>query len=86
MDGRCKNCKWWTGKPDDDKLVSLGMKVCTSPHVINGPGVRESGRYDRITRTVRVEPDEALYSDGSDYFAEFATGPEFGCVQFEAKD
>jgi hypothetical protein len=68
---RCRNCKWW------DKLDST-----------NTPGM--DNQYGaRSCTNERVGPKGVAFTDGAqdgEAYAGIFTGPDFGCIHWEAKD
>ena len=100
MDGRCKDCKWWSEKEQAfdtcntlkahwSQSSNVEMRRCESPHIFSTSRLsnHEKAR-DCIAEDVSVfcDPNEACTMDGSGYFDALFVGPEFGCVHFEAKD
>lgn len=91
---RCKTCRWWDSVPlfSDEGDWSLSkatsdIRYCLSNKVVLVQGLRERQSYDDDDgRVFRIEADEALATDGSEYTSHFATGPEFGCVHWQAKE
>lgn len=67
----CKDCRWWQGVGVD---WPDGFKRCESPKIV-----------DISERETDVPADGAAFSDIEGYGADFLTGPEFGCIHFEAK-
>ena len=67
----CKDCKWWITPGLCYRVVEdKGWKRCGQP--IDDPFRSPS-------------PNGMFYEDDSGCY-EFLTGPEFGCVNFEAKE
>lgn len=85
---RCKNCKHWSTEVSrDDRVAASGLRLCECPQIVNMVYVEYEIDDDTGERLpVDFADDAAAYNDGSDYLAEFSTGPEFGCVHWEAKD
>lgn len=99
---RCKTCRWWDsvgyfspqGEHSTARCTS-DVRLCHCDKILEWPEVMDDGkRRGQVieqgvisTRTQwRVDQDEAMVMDGSDYMAKFATGPEFGCVHWQAKE
>jgi hypothetical protein len=93
-EGRCKTCRWWEAKPtlfDDGPVVGMTIsalaarpkvellqRACECPKVVDG-----SELSDRQKNA--LPPDAAVYYDFESFQATFTTGPEFGCIHWEAK-
>lgn len=80
----CKNCKHWQRDekrkfddflspvdPDtcEEMAMSFEVRYCFSPLLM------------MLERP--IEANQASVLDGSQYFARLATGPDFGCINFE---
>ena len=90
MSGRCKDCRWWDSESaysDFDKPTS-DVRHCLCDHILKVKDMegRQEWDDDMMCRTIRIEEDEAVAYDGSDYLSTFSTGPEFGCVHFEKRE
>jgi hypothetical protein len=85
--GHCKNCKWWAElqkviKPDwDDHLFwQWREEVHTA---------RRNWGYCRLAASTNFKANVttlAYAEDAEGYRASFVTAPDFGCIQFEAKE
>lgn len=75
----CRDCKHWEpprGTTSRNRLVGK----CKAAEMI---GDHEKWGEDEL---VYLDSEAKMYvADGSDYFAELLTRPEFGCVEWEAK-
>lgn len=72
--GRCRDCKWWLENPLE--MRPPGLMVCTSM-----PGIDYSGDLD--------DADDPTFPYCDDSFGRpvvLVTGPDFGCVKFEARE
>ena len=80
---KCKDCKFWE-KPDDDYTGEIpGVGKCNK--VIQYWDATEwDHNYDNRQLKRTYAGKLAFVQDGSDYFAQLKTMPEFGCVQFES--
>lgn len=80
---KCQTCKWWAKKSDwengklepvdsetfEPMVMPYEVRFCTSP----------------LLARFEFPPDKnraSLY-DGSEYYAEIVSGPDFGCVNHE---
>jgi hypothetical protein len=76
---KCADCRWWQreqtheGQPPPYDTVARGLRECQSPHVLRGYGWNATD----------VPLDGALVEDDEGWG--IVTGPNFGCVQWEAK-
>lgn len=70
---RCKTCRWWADRVRDDNL-----RRCSSPYILYLPDARREG--------VTIRDHYAGYIDAEQFGGDFRTGPEFGCVHWEAKE
>lgn len=77
MEARCKNCKWWDS--ENSSLRNNDTFACTNPKLGEYCDVRErlGADYESASDTLEYE-----YNEGGSIF----TGPDFGCVHFEAKE
>lgn len=79
---RCKTCKYWQ-KPDSDYGEVPGTGKCTA--VVQFWNATEWDEdYDKRTLKSEYANRLAFVQDGSDYYAELKTLPDFGCVQHES--
>jgi hypothetical protein len=80
---RCNTCVWWGFKPEEEResyaKLPKHFMPCDHPKIV-GPQDR-----DRIRLEDDENRDAATVNDASDYFGQFVTGPEFGCVLHEKK-
>lgn len=74
---RCRDCRWWA-KPAERPLEV----VMTEDYAAFHDG---AGQCDRAFRG-GLSPDGALAEEYFGYAGWLITRPDFGCVQFEAKD
>ena len=78
----CKDCKYWKTKGQislDEKQIGRCKRVkmfwdCTT----------WASDGESQTLTEEAKNNNAFIQDGSNYYAELLTFPEFGCNQFEA--
>jgi len=82
MMGKCKTCKHWV-KPESDYGEVPGTGNCKA--VVQFWNATEWNAPDYEERTLKPEYSTTLafVQDGSDYYAELKTLPDFGCVQHE---
>lgn len=82
----CKTCRWWgvglKGSMTADAERYDGKvphQPCGCPKIINAADMdwQEHRRFPL---------DCASFWDAESYSAEFATGPDFGCILWEAKE
>ena len=78
---QCKTCKHWS-QPDNDYGEVPGAGNCKA--VIQFWNATEwTGDYAKRTLKPEYVGKLAFVQDGSDYYAELKTLPDFGCVQHE---
>ena len=78
---RCKNCKYWE-KPESDYGEVPGTGKCNA--VLQFWNATQwTDDYDKRTLKPEAIGRLAFVKDGSDYYAELKTMPDFGCVQYE---
>ncbi len=79
----CYTCKHW--KIEDDE--SHWRLFPEDPDTFEKMKMPFEVRYCRHPRLMQferpIEPDQASCMDGSEFRADLATGPEFGCVHHE---
>lgn len=84
MSGTCKDCKWWDRNDKGTEVVSRALKAvekiakpCRCPRIREMSGTN----YHEVGGT-----DMAGYEQCPDEYDldPFRTGPDFGCVHFEA--
>jgi hypothetical protein len=89
MNGRCATCKWWH-QSEHNLFPSAGWGNCTLTDT-------EESRDDDNVVAVRFQHPESLAivdgwadgdfcEDGPFWGARLRTQPDFGCVQWEAKE
>ena len=70
----CKNCEYWSKKEPKYEGDAKNAGVCSNDKFVF------IGIYDESEKL----PDDGLsYWDFDNYFAEFNTGKDFGCIHFE---
>jgi hypothetical protein len=80
---RCKNCKHW-----QNHLMTYRM----SERIQHPYGVCQRIEHENQINDYRLDPesvldeDPAYVEDGSDYTGALRTGPEFGCILWEANN
>ena len=86
----CSTCKWWSGQPHfleyKGEIIVDNNPRPLRPHMPCGcPKIVDVSRanWDQCDK---LPLDIAWYSDREDYGAIFRTGPDFGCVHWEAKE
>lgn len=76
LPGRCRDCQWWGDDErryfDGDDRYSDGYRVC---RLADSDGVRPCN-----------EQTKAYAIDAESFIGNLLTAPDFGCVQFEARD
>jgi len=78
---RCKTCKHWE-KPDSDHGEVPGTGKCKA--VVQYWYATDWNAYgDNRALKPEYAGKLAFVQDGSDYYAELKTLPDFGCVQHE---
>ena len=78
---RCKTCKHWE-KPESDYGEVPGTGKCKAV-VQFWNATKWNDDYDKRSLKPEYAGRLAFVQDGSDYYAELKTLPDFGCVQHE---
>mgnify|MGYP001350270383 CR=1 FL=1 len=78
----CKTCKHWE-KPESDYGEVPGTGKCKAV-VQFWKATEWNDDYDKRSLKTEYATKLAFVQDGSDYYAELKTLPDFGCVQHEA--
>lgn len=79
MDGRCRDCTWWEPFVENDDYCPDWLEYRA------GLGYCEfTASKDRTP----LYPETLAWAEGGDdpYQHQLLTSPDFGCVQFEAKE
>jgi hypothetical protein len=71
---KCKDCKHWGESGGYEESAEL--RFCKAVPHYNASGIEPSAD---------IHDDYAGVQDGSGYSANLLTGPEFGCIKWEAK-
>ena len=82
---RCKDCKWW-GKPEGLQRLEeddVSERIGVFSNFAGGDDHRPCGHPKVGCGT--YEDAERQGSDGLNCYESVGTGPEFGCIHFEAK-
>ena len=78
----CRNCKSW------EEILDRNCLCHDDPGLMNKRGNCLNEKIQDVSEYREYhgpELDEATYSDSEMYQAHFETGPDFGCIHFEAK-
>ncbi len=77
----CRDCEYWGDRMNDsyDYKPTLELHSCLSPHT-HDISVMEQRKIDTLPANVMTS------IDGEGYESEILTGPDFGCVNFKAKE
>jgi len=79
----CASCKYWEKEHvDAPKNIEIGACQKVQMFWYSTEWKEVDGYYARV---LTDESTKAFVQDGSDYYAELLTLPDFGCVQFEEK-
>ena len=80
----CRTCKHWSIGPDKFRDRSPFWKAkrihgeCSCKKFVYGGDNAPKESKDRV--------DTLEYCDSEEYFAQFSTGPEFGCIHHQERD
>lgn len=67
--------------------VVYGVELWESPYRQDGiASERVEDEHGCLTDHIKVSPNSAFTRDGSGYLSSLHTGPDFGCVHWEAKE
>lgn len=81
----CRDCTWWDGDRNDPTVTFGGCTKIIVPRELS----RGTPASDHAFIIAVLDPDgieKALtYADDADCYIWLSVGPDFGCVQFEAK-
>jgi hypothetical protein len=76
MSTTCKTCRHWDTKHSYSVPDALGFHDCNCPKIVYSDDCPDKPSFPS---------DMAVYTDYEGYAAGFTTGPDFGCIHWEAK-
>lgn len=88
---RCATCRWWQPAKGQRTAAEIVADHPPPDYEARGPGyeVRFCGSPLLVFHEMgcSLPPSYgAVVADGSEYFAVLITGPDFGCVNHEARE
>lgn len=81
---RCKDCKWWQFNPNHDEI--WGSCKLTQRAEPNQWNLQKCATHEWMGEYNIPKSRLAWAMDHEDYQAILRTHPDFGCVQWEAKE
>lgn len=98
MSERCDGCQHWLKDGEDWEAAATGFGTCKAviarwkiqdavvPMTAADLSVADDGESYLQKRKVALQKARAYVQDGSEYYAELITGPDFFCALYASKD
>lgn len=84
---RCDKCRHWRSADEHDwTSAAVGFRVCDAVRarwkIEDDASEKRSQSFQEIRQNA-LKASRAYVQDGSEYYAELVTGPDFFCALFE---
>lgn len=76
----CSTCAWWSREKENPPL---NLRKCNYMEMYSDASYWEKETDIRVSLRPEYKDKKAFVEDGSSYYAELMTMPDFGCVAHE---